>query len=128
LHHENYSCCNIVAPWYLIDLNKLKGVNMKKAVNKKTIPNHPMFVEMGKVLKSIRVEKGMTQAEVAEAIGVHSQFVSNWERGLCAPPKDCLPKLRETFRIGPKTQERISHAMVKDFKSKMHTEFKALVG
>lgn len=32
--------------------------------------------------------------ELAGKIGdVHTQFVSNWERGMCAPPNRCFQKL-----------------------------------
>lgn len=45
------------------------------------------FNQLGQYLKEKRVASGLTQAELASKLGdVHSQFVSNWERGLCAPP------------------------------------------
>lgn len=59
----------------------------------------PEFERLGKFLKQKRIEKDLTQLELANTLGnVHSQFISNWERGLCAPPSHSLQsliKLRE---------------------------------
>lgn len=35
----------------------------------------------GKLIRSLRLEKGMTQLELAESIGVSDKAVSKWERG-----------------------------------------------
>jgi len=52
------------------------------------------FFELGQYLKLKRVSSGFTQAELAGKLGnVHTQFVSNWERGMCAPPNHCFEKL-----------------------------------
>ena len=58
------------------------------------------FSNLGVYLKAKRGEKEMTQAQVAEALGdVHVQFVSNWERGLCAPPGHSFQKLIEILKL-----------------------------
>lgn len=52
------------------------------------------FFELGQYLREKRVNAGITQAELATKLGnVHTQFVSNWERGMCAPPNHCFQKL-----------------------------------
>ncbi len=52
------------------------------------------FANLGKYLKEKRVKAKMTQTELADTLGsVHTQFVSNWERGLCAPPGHCFQDL-----------------------------------
>lgn len=52
------------------------------------------FFELGQYLKEKRLSAGFTQAELAAKLGdVHTQFVSNWERGMCAPPNHCFQKL-----------------------------------
>lgn len=44
------------------------------------------FQNLGSYLKEKRIESKLTQAEVSEYLKVHIKYVSNWERGLCAPP------------------------------------------
>lgn len=52
------------------------------------------FFELGQYLKEKRISSGYTQTELAAKLGnVHTQFVSNWERGICAPPGHCFQKL-----------------------------------
>jgi transcriptional regulator with XRE-family HTH domain len=51
------------------------------------------FGQLGKFLKEARAESGLTQMEVGKKLGVHVQMVSNWERGLCAPPTHSFQKL-----------------------------------
>jgi len=48
-------------------------------------------------LKKYRAEKGLTQEEVAEALGVTPQSVSRWERGECCPDVLFLPALANLF-------------------------------
>ena len=44
-------------------------------------------------LKELRSVRGMTQEAVAEELGVSSQTVSKWERGLLSPDISLLPKI-----------------------------------
>ena len=61
------------------------------------------FVKLGIVLKKKRVEKGLTQMELAEHLGYTSpQFVSNWERGMCSPAFNALPTLAKVLSVGKK--------------------------
>ena len=54
----------------------------------------PQFALAGAFLRKMRMDHyDLSQAKLAKKIGVHVQFVSNWERGLCAPPDHCLKKL-----------------------------------
>lgn len=48
------------------------------------------FQNLGTYLKEKRVETKLTQSQVSEYLKVHSQYISNWERGLCAPPTHCF--------------------------------------
>ena len=55
------------------------------------VSREPEFKEMGKAIKLKRMEKGISQAQIAEALGYSSpQFVSNWERGVSSPPMNAL--------------------------------------
>ena len=54
---------------------------------------------LGMMISSLRKEKGMTQLQLAERMGVTDKAVSKWERDLSAPDVNTIPKLAETFGI-----------------------------
>jgi len=51
------------------------------------------------MISSLRKEKGMTQLELAEKMGVTDKAVSKWERDLSFPDINSIPKLAEIFEI-----------------------------
>ena len=55
-------------------------------------------MELKNKLKELRLTHGMTQEAVAEYLGVSSQTVSKWERGLLSPDIALLPKIALLFR------------------------------
>lgn len=70
------------------------------------------FNQLGQYLKEKRVESGYTQAELAGKLGdVHSQFVSNWERGLCAPPSHAFQDLIGILKLN---REKLVEVMLVD--------------
>jgi transcriptional regulator with XRE-family HTH domain len=83
------------------------------------------FSNLGQFLKKHRAQKNMTQAELAAELKMHSQFVSNWERGLCAPPSDKFQALIELLKIDRK---KLLDAMLADakieIKAKVHKKNK----
>lgn len=54
---------------------------------------------LGMMIAALRKEKGMTQLELAEKMGVTDKAVSKWERDLSCPDVNSLPKLAELFEI-----------------------------
>ncbi|MCB0412028.1 MAG: helix-turn-helix transcriptional regulator [Bdellovibrionales bacterium] len=62
-----------------------------------------MSVELGQYFRQKRVDAGLTQIDLARVFGYSSsQFVSNWERGLCTPPMASMAKLCEVLKIPKK--------------------------
>ncbi len=58
------------------------------------------FTNLGKFLQSKRFESKFTQRELATKLdNMDSQFVSNWERGLCAPPSHAFEKIIEVLKL-----------------------------
>lgn len=54
---------------------------------------------LGRMISSLRKERGMTQLELAEKMGVTDKAVSKWERELSYPDINSIPKLAEIFEI-----------------------------
>lgn len=55
-------------------------------------------MKLNNKLKELRVAHSMTQEAVAEQLGVSSQTVSKWERGLLSPDISLLPKIALLFK------------------------------
>lgn len=72
------------------------------------------FHQLGSYLKQKRSDSGYSQVELAEILGYSSsQFVSNWERGISAPPPESLQKLIKLLKLNKDT---IIHFMLLDYK------------
>ena len=54
---------------------------------------------LGIMISTLRKEKGMTQLELAEKMGVTDKAVSKWERDLSFPDINSIPKLAEIFEV-----------------------------
>ncbi len=55
--------------------------------------------KFGKRLRKLRRNSDITQEELAEKIGVSSNFISQLERGINAPSFEVLAKLAEVFQV-----------------------------
>ncbi len=54
---------------------------------------------LGTMIASLRKEKGMTQLELAEKMGVTDKAVSKWERDLSCPDINSIPQLSEILGV-----------------------------
>lgn len=54
---------------------------------------------LGALIAQTRKEKGMTQMELAEKLGVTDKAVSKWERDLSCPDIQSLPTLAEVLGL-----------------------------
>lgn len=86
------------------------------------------YENSGKALRARREEVKMTQIAVAKACGVHVQFVSNWERGICYPPRHCHKDLAKALKLGKKDvdndiRERIWQGITTDFNQLIDRDF-----
>ena len=50
-------------------------------------------------IKQLRKKKGVSQSQLAEAIGVKNNTVSTWERGTRKPDSDALQLLSNYFEV-----------------------------
>jgi DNA-binding XRE family transcriptional regulator len=51
-------------------------------------------------LKTLRIDKGMRQEDVAVAIGVNRKTIAAWEKGTSLPTADKIDSICELFRVG----------------------------
>lgn len=58
-------------------------------------------MEIGKQIKAFRVRRGMTQEELAHALGVTPSAVGNYERGVSFPKEEILTKLFGALGVTP---------------------------
>ena len=56
-------------------------------------------MEMGKEIRRLREDRGITQEALAEALNVTAQSVSKWERGTSMPDVQMLPQLAVYFGV-----------------------------
>lgn len=56
-----------------------------------------MQMKLGETVRKLRLEKGLTQEQLAEAFGVTAQAVSRWENDLAYPDITLLPGLAVFF-------------------------------
>lgn len=61
---------------------------------------------IGSRIKSLRVQRNLTQGSFADILGVSFQAVSNWERGIAPPDLDNLVRIANYFNV--KLDELIS--------------------
>lgn len=54
---------------------------------------------LGTMIAALRKEKGMTQLDLAEKMGVTDKAVSKWERDLSCPDINSIPKLAELLGV-----------------------------
>ena len=52
-----------------------------------------------KRIKTLREEKGWTQAELARRLGITRNGVNSWEQGLSMPSPACLVELADVFFV-----------------------------
>ena len=85
---------------------------------------------LGMMISSFRKEKGMTQIELSEKMGVTDKAVSKWERDLACPDVSTLPKLAEIFDVSVdelmQCKAESQNEKEKDFTSVIHMIMKAV--
>ena len=55
--------------------------------------------KIGSLIRTLRTEQGMTQLQLAQALGVTDRAVSKWERGLGCPEVSLLPGLERLLGV-----------------------------
>lgn len=50
-------------------------------------------------LKQFRIESGMTQKELGEAVGVNRTVITHWENGDTSPRVEHLPRIADALGV-----------------------------
>lgn len=58
-----------------------------------------MKLQIGENVKRLRQNTGITQEQLADALGVSCQSVSRWELGICYPDMELLPAIANYFDV-----------------------------
>lgn len=54
---------------------------------------------MGEIISTLRKEKGMTQKDIADKLGITDKAVSKWERDIAFPDTATIPRLAEVLGV-----------------------------
>lgn len=57
------------------------------------------YSEVCKHIKELRIQRGLTQVELASMLGVSKSVISSYENGVHLPPYDILIKLSNLFGV-----------------------------
>ncbi|MPM81066.1 hypothetical protein SDC9_128118 [bioreactor metagenome] len=55
--------------------------------------------EIGKVIKSLRIEQHLTQKQLADRLNISDKTISKWEGGYGCPEITLWPLLAEVFKV-----------------------------
>lgn len=78
-----------------------------------------LFKTLGTLLKDSREKNGYSQKEISSRLGYSSpQFISNIERGLCAPPLPKLKQLIEVYKLNP---DKVVRLILREEKRKLES-------
>lgn len=58
-----------------------------------------MSIKIGTQLRELRLRNGRTQEDLAAALGVTAQAVSQWEKSICCPDIELLPSIAGYFGV-----------------------------
>lgn len=101
------------------------------------MPNYCIYMlimanKFGDNLKKIRIDKNISQQELAEAISSHSTHISRYERNLTIPSVDVVKKIAEVLDVATDTliygtqQEKVKDSLKDNELLNMFTKVQAL--
>lgn len=76
----------------------LKDIKINVII-KKNGKEHFMKLEIGKSIKKLRKDKGISQEQFSDILGVSCQSVSRWENDVCYPDIELIPVIASYFGV-----------------------------
>lgn len=89
--------------------------------------NSKRYQSFGAAFKTFRNSTGHTQQSLADLMGIHAQFISNCERGMCALPKEPMRKLVKKLRVSPADRGYLLEAYVEDREAEARKYWKGIL-
>jgi transcriptional regulator with XRE-family HTH domain len=87
----------------------------------------PKFLNAGVLLKNLREKKKLSQLELADKCGLIAQYVSNWERGQCLPPRHALKSLVAALRMTPAQRAKLLNLINADLVANNSERYKGVL-
>ena len=56
-------------------------------------------MNIGEIIKELRIERDLSQRKLAEAIGVSQKAIDYWERGINEPKASYIVRLADYFEV-----------------------------
>ena len=78
------------------------------------------YKSMGEIICTLRKEKGMTQKDLADQLGITDRAVSKWERDVAFPDTATIPKLASIFGVSVDDLMNVKVSPVIENKSAEH--------
>ncbi len=85
-----------------------------------------LALQMGRAIAQRRLQKGHTQAELAEAIGVEQETISRFERGATLPPLSRLADIADALKCPLEHLLREGSVRVEDRAQSLHKTLSGL--
>lgn len=85
------------------------------------------MVDFGNVLKTLRIKENMTQAQLAQKLGLTKSVISAYETGLRLPSYDVLIHIAQIYNVSTDYLLGLEHKEVLDLSGLSKEEINALL-
>lgn len=86
-----------------------------------------MNIQLGKILRELRMKAGVTQEELANHLGVSMQAISRWENGACYPDLEFIPALAVYFGVSADLLLCVDHTASKEAEEQAVAQWKLAI-
>ncbi len=87
-----------------------------------------MQIKLNETIRKLRTERGITQKELADGLGISPQSVSRWEKGQAYPDMEMLPKLADFFHVSVDELMGRGSSFLAQKREELHAAWDAVCG
>ena len=88
-------------------------------------PGSTNYVSIGKELKRLRIEKGLSQVEVADRVGINRSTITAYENGRIMPSPDKLHDMARLYGVDDQVLFSLTSNEVKSEESELSPKLEA---